>query len=427
MIDASMSEASTHAPGLSLRVGFPWLWRLRWVSLFGQLLTLAFSTWALGLSPPILLLLGLVSLGGLSNLWLRQQARKGGSGSELLVASALLADTLILTVLLAFTGGTSNPFSVLYLVQVTWAAVILGPRWAWVLVALSAVGYGLLFLLPGPGGHAGHEHFPMHLQGMWLAFAVTASMIAYFVARLSQELRQREAEVAELQKQAAVNDKLASLSTLAAGAAHELGTPLATIALAAGELVRATQGQEGGIAEDAALIRSEVQRCRQILWAMAAEAGETRGEALEPVGTRALLDSVRLGLGEHEVARLRVEVDSTLETLHLPRQVFLQVLLSLVRNSFDASADARGEVVLRLRGDAAHCRFEVEDQGEGMAPETLARAGEPFFTTKPPGQGMGLGLFLARTVTERLGGSMSLRSVPRKGTTVILELPRSLA
>jgi two-component system sensor histidine kinase RegB len=427
MIDASMSEASTHAPGLSLRVGFPWLWRLRWVSLFGQLLTLAFSTWALGLSPPILLLLGLVSLGGLSNLWLRQQARKGSSGSELLVASALLADTLILTVLLAFTGGTSNPFSVLYLVQVTWAAVILGPRWAWVLVGLSAVGYGLLFLLPGPGGHAGHEHFPMHLQGMWLAFAVTASMIAYFVARLSQELRQREAEVAALQKQAAVNDKLASLSTLAAGAAHELGTPLATIALAAGELVRATQGQQGGIAEDAALIRSEVQRCRQILWAMAAEAGETRGEALEPVATRALLDSVRLGLGEHEVDRLRVEVDSSLETLHLPRQAFLQVLLSLVRNSFDASADARAEVVVRLRGDAAHCRFEVEDQGEGMAPETLARAGEPFFTTKPPGQGMGLGLFLARTVTERLGGSMSLRSVPRKGTTVVLELPRSLA
>jgi two-component system sensor histidine kinase RegB len=427
MIDAPMSEGSTHAPGLSLRVGFPWLWRLRWVSLFGQLLTLGFSTWALGLSPPILLLLGLVSLGGLSNLWLWQQTRKGGSGSELLVASALLADTLILTVLLAFTGGTSNPFSVLYLVQVTWAAVILGPRWAWVLVALSAVGYGLLFLLPGPAGHAGHEHFPMHLQGMWLAFAVTASMIAYFVARLSQELRQRESEVAALQKQAAVNDKLASLSTLAAGAAHELGTPLATIALAAGELVRATQGQGGGIAEDAALIRGEVQRCRQILWAMAAEAGETRGEALEPVATRALLDSVRLGLGEHEVPRLRVEVDSALETLRLPRQAFLQVLQSLVRNSFDASGDERGEVVVRLRGDAAHCRFEVEDQGEGMAPETLARAGEPFFTTKPPGQGMGLGLFLARTVTERLGGSMSLRSVPRKGTTVVLELPRSLA
>jgi two-component system, sensor histidine kinase RegB len=426
MMHLSMNEVS---PRLSLRVGLPWLWRLRWVSLFGQLLTLGFSTWALGLSPPILLLLGLVSLGGLSNLWLWRQARRaspGESGSELLVASALLADTVILTVLLAFTGGASNPFSVLYLVQVTWAAVILGPRWAWVLVGLSAVGYGLLFLLPGPAGHAGHEHFPLHLQGMWLAFAVTASMIAYFVARLSQELRQREAEVAALQKQAALNDKLASLSTLAAGAAHELGTPLATIALAAGELVRATDGQGGGIAEDAALIRSEVQRCRQILWAMAAEAGETRGEALEPIAAGALLHAVRQGLAENEAGRLRVEVDSSLETLHLPRQAFSQVLQSLVRNSFDALGDAgMGEVTLRLLGNGTHYRFEVEDQGSGMAPETLARAGEPFFTTKPPGKGMGLGLFLARAVTERLGGSMSLRSTPAKGTLVTLELPRA--
>ena len=422
---ASMNEVS---PRLSLRVGLPWLWRLRWVSLFGQLLTLGFSTWALGLSPPILLLLGLVSLGGLSNVWLWRQARSGESGSEILVASALLADTVILTTLLAFTGGASNPFSVLYLVQVTWAAVILGPRWAWVLVGLSAVGYGLLFFLPGHAGHAGHEHFPLHLQGMWLAFAVTASMIAYFVARLSQELRQREAEVAALQKQAALNDKLASLSTLAAGAAHELGTPLATIALAAGELVRAAEGHPGGIAEDAALIRSEVQRCRQILWAMAAEAGETRGEALEAVPASAFLESVRLGLPEKEAERLRVEVDSSLGTLQLPRQAFLQVLHSLVRNSFDAVGEAgSSEVTLRLRGQGAHVLFEVEDHGGGMSPEILARAGEPFFTTKPPGKGMGLGLFLARAVTERLGGSMSLQSTPAKGTQVTLDLPRSLA
>jgi two-component system sensor histidine kinase RegB len=251
-------------------------------------------------------------------------------------------------------------------------------------------------------------------------------MIAYFVARLSQELRQREAEVAALQKQAAINDKLASLSTLAAGAAHELGTPLATIALAAGELVRATEGRGGGIAEDAALIRSEVQRCRQILWAMAAKAGETRGEALEPVPAGALFDSIRQELPESEAERLKVEMDPSLGTLRLPRQAFLQVLSSLVRNSFDALGDAgAGQVTLRLLGNGTSYRFEVEDQAGGMSPEILARAGEPFFTTKAPGKGMGLGLFLARALTERLGGSMSLRSTPARGTTVILELPRA--
>ena len=264
---------------------------------------------------------------------------------------------------------------------------------------------------------------------MWLAFAVTASMIAYFVARLSQELRQREAEVAELQKQAALNDKLASLSTLAAGAAHELGTPLATIALAAGELVHATEGQSGGIAEDAALIRSEVQRCRQILWAMAAKAGETRGEALAAVAAQR-----PAGIGpdsawpEGEARRLLVEVDPSLGTLRLPRQAFLQVLQSLVRNSFDALGNAEvGQVTLRLRGNGMHYHFEVDDQAGGMAPEILARAGEPFFTTKPPGEGMGLGLFLARAVTERLGGSMTLSSTPAQGTRVTLELPRGEA
>src|SRR5262249_33714904 len=195
---------------------------------------------------------------------------------------------VLLSALLYLTGGPLNPFSFLYLVQIALAAVILRARFTWALVALSLACSGVLFFahrdLPlGETTHAEHAagSLSIHLYGMWVAFGVAATFIVYFLMRVTRALAEREAELREVHQKTARNEKLASLATLAAGAAHELATPLSTIALAAKELERQTAGQSG-LAEDGQLIRSQGERGRGILGRVAADAGRAFGEGASP-------------------------------------------------------------------------------------------------------------------------------------------------
>jgi two-component system sensor histidine kinase RegB len=215
-----------------------------------------------------------------------------------MAAGVLVLDTLFLTALLALTGGPANPFAALYVLHVTLAVVVLGSGWGWSILVLSGGCYAALFLahnaIPGLNDVTSAEWW-LHLRGMWLSFVVAGSVIAYFVSRISSELNTREQELAFIQAQMARNEKLSSLSTLAAGAAHELGTPLATIAVVAKELERSATRLDpsGTVAEDARLIREECERCRGILVQMSAKAGETVGEMPGPIEPDRLLADVR--------------------------------------------------------------------------------------------------------------------------------------
>ena len=395
---------------LSWLVTLRWLVRLRWVAAAGQLAVLVLSNAVLGLALPLSSTLALVALTAVSNALLAWRSTREPAPSDRLLAAVLLFDVLILAGLLALTGGPSNPFSVLFLVYVTLAAMVLGPRWAWTIVIASVAGYGALFLLPdAAAAHQHHGGSPMHLQGMWLAFAVAASLITVFVTRIASELRTREREVERLSHQAALTDKLASLSTLAAGAAHELGTPLSTIALVAKELERALAQQQPVDAqkvEDAKLIRAEVERCREILRQMSSDAGQAVGERLEALPLTELSRLLRDSLSAAERTRVHLELGVESAVVRVPPRSLVQALRNLVRNGLDASA---GDVTVVLAQVGDRLSVRVQDRGPGMAPEVLARAGEPFFTTKEPGRGMGLGLFLARAVAEKLGGSLPPR------------------
>ena len=422
-------ERMVKSESLSWLVTLRWLVRLRSVAVAGQVAILLICNAVLGLALPVTPTLALVTLTAASNAALAWRARKESPPSDRLLAAALLFDVLVLAGLLALTGGPSNPFSVLFLVYVTLGAMVLRPRWAWSIVAVSVVSYGALFLLPPPVGamsHVGHGGSPMHLQGMWLAFAVAASLITSFVTRIAEELRTREREVEQLQHQAALTDKLASLSTLAAGAAHELGTPLSTIAVVAKELERAlarTEPADSHQVEDARLIRAEVERCRGILQQLSSDAGQAQGERLEPVALSELSRLLGESLSAVERERVRLELGAEGTLARVPPRSLVQALRNLVRNGLDASV---GQVTVALARVEGRVRVRVLDQGPGMPPEVLARAGEPFFTTKAPGRGMGLGLFLARAVAEKLGGTLQLTSSPQ-GTVATLELPMETA
>jgi two-component system sensor histidine kinase RegB len=406
----------------------PWLVRLRWAAVAGQLLTVAAARLAFGLPVPTAALLGVVAFTAASNVGLGWLGARTTSANAL-IALVLALDVLLFTLLLGLAGGPANPFSVLYLVQVALAALVFGLRWSIALAALCAAAYATLFWwhVPIAWDHGEHAHhggpggaIGLHLQGMWAATALAAAILGYFVSRTAAALRAREAEVRRLARAAARDERLVALSALAAGAAHELGSPLATIAGAARELERRAAGEP--LAKDARLIRAEVERCRQIVLRMSGRAGAEVGEGLETLAVGDVLERLAQELEPAERARLRIEPPPA-AALRAPRAALARALASLVRNGLAASP-AGAPVSLRAEpvGDAV--RFEVADQGAGMAPDVLARAGEPFFTTRPAGEGMGLGIFLARAIAEHLGGRLWLESQPPRGTRAVLEVRR---
>jgi len=399
-----------------------WLVRLRWFAVGSQALTVLVAERLLHMPLSTGWLYAIVAATAASNvlcaLWLRRKP----AVRESLLAALMGLDFVLLTALLYAAGGPSNPFTVLYLVHIALAAIVLRPSYAWALAMLAAACFGALFLLPNdaPSMHTHHAHhgaaeMNLHLQGMWFAFAVAAFVLAYFVTRVTHDLELQRREAALAQDRALRAEKLASLATLAAGAAHELATPLATIAVVAKELER--ELRTGSSADDARLIRDEVDRCKHILEQMASDAGASAGEVFRSVGVRALLDNSLDGLSQRE--RVVVEL-ATEGNLKVPSNVLARALRGLVRNALQASSD---EVTVRVESHGSELAIEVRDRGTGMTPEVLANVGEPFFTTKPPGQGMGLGVFLARALCDRLGGRFELSSTLGQGTRVVVTLP----
>jgi two-component system, sensor histidine kinase RegB len=415
------------------KIGLAWLVRLRWLAIAGQLGIVALAVLALQISLPLPLVGSLISITALSNLALTAWLRKG-EPSAYALSSVLLLDVLTLTGLLFTAGGPSNPFSVFYLVHVALAALLLAPRPAWLVAALTSLAFGSLFLLPARiiDPHAMHMHHgasSMHLQGMWLAYSLAAGFVVHFVSRVASALQAREHELFELQRSAVRHEKLASLSTLAAGAAHELGTPLATIALVARELEHGLSAGRSAeeLVPDARLIRQEVERCREILQQMAARAGEGAGEMLAKVSIRGVEQDLSDVLGSR-ATQISFEREGDLSELVAPKGLLVQVLANLVRNAFDAQAEAGKSEPVRVvtRLEAERAAFEIFDSGCGIPAHESDRVGEPFFTTKAPGRGLGLGVFLARAFAEKMGGELTLAARPGGGTVARLIVPRDM-
>ncbi len=408
-------------------IALGWLVRLRWHAAAGQAVTVAVAVQWLELALPVGPLLALVATTAVSNLLLALWLHRAPSVRPGLLGAVLAFDTALLTGLLALSGGPANPFGMLYLVHVTLAAIVLGPRWTALIALLSMLGSTSLFALHVPLPETvslpgTHGLGSLHVVGMWVAFTLTTLIIAFVVARVAAALRDRQAALARTQRLAARAEKLASLSTLAAGAAHELGTPLGTIAIAASELDALILEEPQEALEDARLIRDEVERCRDILERMSARAGQTLGEVPEQTTPGAILARLREQLGAAEQARLRLEPGPDVP-LWCPVRGLVQVLTNLVRNGLHASEASQASVVVSAHPEADRLRFVVEDRGTGIPRALLPRMGEPFFTTKPAGQGMGLGLFLTQTYAELCGGRLELSSEEGHGTRVTLELP----
>jgi len=417
-----LRSAGELAPSLAR----PWIVTLRYGVLIGQTLLLLLTHFVFGVALPLAWCAGPLALTVASNLWLQRLTDPARVRPAL--GATLALDTVCLTALLALTGGPANPFTLLYLVYITLSAVVLSKAWTWALGVLAVVGFGVLFPVHVRvsifEAHHTVEGFAAHLIGMWLAFAAAAFLITVFIGKVSEALHTREQEVLRLQDQLARHERLASIGTLAAGAAHELGTPLATIAVASKdlELLGATVSRDPDVTQEARLIRAEVDRCRRILQQMSDRAAEPLGEVPRPIDLKEVVEQVRSGFAPVAQRRLRTAVHGDGREAVLCAAATIHALTALVKNALEASVDDQS-VALEAECTAATVRFTVRDSGQGMSPDTLNRLGEPFFTTKAPGSGMGLGIFLVRAYAERLDGRLVFESATGTGTTVVLEVP----
>lgn len=429
-------------------VNISWLILLRWVASIGQLLTVAVSALVIGLELPLLPLFIVITVTAISNLfltiWFRHRSRAVNRRMpqqhwDLLLGLVLTMDMISLTVLLLVTGGINNPFCLFFFVNLSLSAVILGRHWAWSLNVLSIFCFGILLLYFWPIDQAGFgialepivtlgKPTLQHL-GLFVAFATCASVTTYFMTRLTGALRQQERDLRLAQNARANAEKLEALGTLAAGAAHELASPLSTIAIVAKDLEsivlkdQNVSHEDEDLINDVKLIRSQVDRCRKILDRMAGHAGQTVGESLQKLSVKSLWNLVLEDLEEPD--RIRSFIDPELEStmISVPVDALGQSLRGLVQNAIDvepkhAQVDAKLKRIQPSNRQQQGIQIKIMDHGEGMREEVLSRISEPFFTTKPPGKGMGLGVFLAKNVIERIGGNIDFESQEGQGTTV---------
>jgi two-component system sensor histidine kinase RegB len=410
-------------------IGLAWLVRLRWAFIVAEILVALGARLFLETSVSAWWVTIAAGTTALTNVGLLTWSRRGRHASRVLLATVLVLDGMLLTVALRASGGAMNPFSVLYLVHVALAALLLDGRATWIVAGATCLGFAALFLGASPHGSHHHDHrwFDLHLRGMLVAYALAAAFVGYFVYRVARALERREREMIALRDWAARSERVASLSALAAGAAHELGTPLATIAVVAKEVERAALAVETGVdravlSSDARLLREEAERCRRIIAKMAAHSGEVQGTAPRHASVDDVLDRVRTSLDKRGSLELRMTLPRPAFVV-VPDEALVQALVNLVSNAFDACA-ASPVATVTISAEVARDRvaFSVEDRGCGMPDEVLRHLGEPFFSTKREG-GMGLGLFLARSFAERVGGTLSVESHIGAGTRFVLEVP----
>jgi len=411
--------------------GLPLLIRIRWLAVPGQLVVswLLFRSMATDFSG--WWAIPLIVAG--SNEVARRLSRQLPASA--LAGTLIVLDSSLLTWWLWESGGAVNPFTLLYLTLIALAALVLRPVWTYVLAVLASLQFGFLLLAretPAMAGHQGHfgqgpatAALDTHLEGMFFAFLLGAALTALFVSGLRRELDRRESDLARARAERSQAERLAALSSMIGSAAHELSTPVATLALAGEEIGRRVRSDAPRLAlelePELEALREQSARCRKILDGLAERAGEPRGEAFRLFPVAELIEAALGDLPADQRARIRLTGVQDLKVL-APRRALAGAIGALLRNAFDASSPA-AEVGIETVEEAGAVELRVLDDGQGIPSDQLERVGEPFFTTKAAGRGLGLGLFMARSLVGHLGGQILLGNRPGGGGMATLRLP----
>jgi two-component system sensor histidine kinase RegB len=367
--------------------------------------------------PPVLAICALQAVLNLPTLWRRVAA----TASERTAAFAQMSiDVLALTGVAYFAGGASSPLISLYLPLIAVGATILPPAHASVLAALSIGCYSLVSLVHAPTHvHDPAEAFRSHLIGMWVIFVCSALTISWFVVRLNATIRSRDAALAAARETALRNERVVALGNLAAGAAHELGTPLATMAVVVGELA-GDPSLSPQAKSDVELALAQVRECKRIITRLAARAGSSRAEAVQPVSADAWIEQlVERWRRQRPQVVPDLKIEGTIPGPRIAADVTLeQALLNLFNNAADASP---GEVGIHAGWDSQHVQVDVLDRGNGIPLAIAGRLGLDLVSTRDEGAGMGV--VLALSAVEQSGGTLSFTNRADGGTLAKVLLP----
>jgi two-component system sensor histidine kinase RegB len=405
--------------------------QLRWIAVIGQTLTIVLAQTVLDVPLALVPMLGLTVFLAAANLLATMAlARRRVLNSEIMLA--LLLDMTALTLQLYFSGGASNPFIALYLLQVVLGAILLPQLWAGFLVAAAALSYALLSLwyvplsLPRPWPGADLDLLAI---GGWIAFLMVAGLLVFFIARISRNLRARDAYLADLRQHAAEEEGIVRMGLFASGAAHELGTPLGTLAVILADWRRVPSiAQDPELLAEVEEMQSEIQRCKGIVSDILHSAGQPRGEPMESAAASDFLDdAVASWELTHPDTPLVYRCNGLAGAMAPVNPALRQAIWSLMDNAAEASPAGLSLVAKAEQGTLV---IAVRDEGPGFPPEALAHVGKLYQSTK--GAGHGLGLFLAVNVARRLGGRLEAANADDGGAEVRLILPlanssRSLA
>lgn len=424
---ALISALRRSSDDLTGRKNLQLLIQLRWIAMFGQFVTILVVNYGFTIQLPVaqmlMVLFGLLLLNVASMLRLRLPKSVGNT--ELFLS--LLIDVATLTFLLALSGGASNPFVFLYLLQVILGAVLLEVWSTWVILITTTLCFGWLAWyghpLPMPLDHS-KGLFSLYIEGMLICFVLNGVLLVIFINRITHNRRQRDEHLAELRQRAAEEEHIVRMGLLASGAAHELGTPLATLSVILGDWKHMEPFKsDGDMAQEIAEMQTQVLRCKSIVSGILLSAGEARGESSEETTVREFLDDLVDEWRETRPVKDFVYQNDFGNDLSIVSDSALrQSIHNVLDNALEASPNW---VRLDVHREEQTLLVSVTDRGPGFPAQMLDNLGRPYQSSKGR-PGSGLGLFLVMNVLRTLGGNLRARNLVQGGALVTLSLPLSV-
>ncbi|ETN91654.1 Sensor histidine kinase RegB [Gammaproteobacteria bacterium MOLA455] len=391
---------------------------IRGVALLGQVMALIYFTWVQPIGLPVAEIAFVLSLYGslTAAIWVRSRRAVPIGDKEFFVH--LLADIAFFSILLFFSGGASNPFVSYLLIPISIAAITLSRRYSIAIAVVALLCYSLLLkyyvaiAAIAPGHHQTASN-SLHILGMLANFAISATIIIYFISRMAATLKQQEQEIAMRRDAQLRDEQLLAVGTLAAGTAHELGTPLNTMKLIIDEMLLDTDNQA-----DVALLNQQIEQCKTTLKQLLTTAEESQSNQLKAQPVQLYLDNV---LARWQLMRPLLKTHIQYTDNPAVNAVFHPTIAQSILNLLNNAADASDKVDIEISWDTETATIRIRDFGAGLDAAKLKNLGQPFVTDKA--DGLGLGLFLSQATLTRFGGSVSLQNVPEGGTLTQINLP----
>ncbi|MFT5703779.1 MAG: two-component system sensor histidine kinase RegB [Rickettsiales bacterium] len=393
---------------------------LRLIAILGQVATILFAHYVLNISLPLTSMFLVLTILVIVNFlaFYRYKSHKNISDKSLFIE--LLFDVFALTAQIYFSGGISNPFISLFLLQVIIGAILLRTFYAWLIAFVTIICYVWLSF-NYEELHAFHNHesgdlFNLHLHGMLVSYVFAAILLLIFITKIIKNLKEGDKQINLLKEQSLQKEQLVRMGLLATGAAHELGTPLSTILVLVGDWKEMNLNKD--LLEDVNIVESQIKHCKNILSKILSSSGNIRYEEAKMIPIKDAFNGL---VEEWKNSRKPQNLIYNFHGKSVKKIILGDMMSQALFNIFDnALEESPNFVLIDIEIDKYDLEIFVEDQGKGFSEHIIEEIGKPNLSTK---NSSGLGLFLALNILSRIDGSLKIANLPNKGAKVVIKIP----